>query len=243
MRVMVCSEKLPTLVLLAGGLATRLRPITATIPKSMVEAAGEPFIAHQLRLAVDEGVRDVVLCVGHLGEQIESFVGDGARFGCKVRYSYDGPDLLGTGGALASALPLLDKNFMVMYGDSYLDVRLSPIYEAFQQSGKPALMVVFRNEGLWDSSNVEFSDGKIHRYSKINRTPKMHYIDYGFGVLKSDLIREWALKGRFDLANLYGSLVDEYCLAGYEVHNRFYEIGSPDGLRETDAYLRNRISK
>ncbi len=237
---MAGSEPLPTLVLLAGGLATRLRPITATIPKSMVEVAGEPFVAHQLRLAVEEGITDVVMCVGYLGEQLEAFVGDGSRFGCRVRYSHDGPELQGTGGALAQALPLLGEEFIVMYGDSYLDIRLAPIYATFRACGKPALMTVYRNEGLWDSSNVEFVDGNIRRYDKVNRIPEMHHIDYGLGILKSALIRDWPVKGRFDLADLYRTLVDQYLLAGYEVNNRFYEIGSPAGLAETSAYLRSR---
>jgi len=243
MRALAGSSHLPTLVVLAGGLATRLRPITTTIPKSMVEAAGEPFIAHQLRLVVNGGVRNVVLCVGYLGEKIEAFVGDGSRFGCRVRYSYDGPDLMGTGGAIARALPLLDADFMVMYGDSYLDVPLQPVYDAFLASGRPALMTVFKNEGQWDASNVEFMDGAIRRYDKVNLTPQMRHIDYGLGILKTDLIREWAPKGRFDLADLYHSLVGEYPVAGYEVHHRFYEIGSPAGLKETDAYLRSRAQE
>jgi len=235
------SELMPPLALLAGGLATRLRPITDTIPKSMVQVAGEPFICHQLRLLAREGVSDVVVCTGYLGEQIEAYVGDGSRFACRVRYSADGDRPLGTGGALRRALPLLGERFLVMYGDSYLNTRFRSVYEALCSCGLPALMTVFRNEGRWDSSNVEFADGIVRRYDKLNRTPAMHYIDYGLGVLDAGVVRVWPEGTAFDLAELYGGLAGRGTLAGYEIRERFYEIGSPAGLAETDAFIR-RVS-
>ena len=162
---------MPPLALLAGGLATRLRPHTLQVPKAMIEVAGEPFIAHQLRLMRRERVSRVVLCVGYLGEQIEAFVKDGKQFGVAVDYCYDGPTLLGTGGALRRALPHLGSEFLVMYGDSWLDNAFAPIVSVFRDSGKPALMTVFRNEGQWDVSNVQYKNGIIHRYDKIERRP------------------------------------------------------------------------
>jgi NDP-sugar pyrophosphorylase family protein len=228
------------LALLAGGQATRLRPITERIPKAMVEVAGEPFIAHQLRLVRREGVSRVVICTGHLAEQIQTYVGSGTAFGMDVAYSLDGPTLLGTGGALKKALPLLGERFIVMYGDSYLDTRFAPIVEAFEQSGLPALMTVFRNENRWDTSNVEFAGGAILRYDKIDRRPSMHYIDYGLGVLSARVFEDWPAERPFDLAGVYRRLVDEHRLAGYEVRERFYEIGSHRGLLETDTYLQER---
>jgi NDP-sugar pyrophosphorylase family protein len=232
------TRTIPTLALLAGGLATRLRPITATIPKSMVTVAGKPFIAHQLRVLAREGVNDVVICSGHLGEQIMEFVGDGAKYGCRVRFSPDGDHPLGTGGALRRALPLLGDHFMVMYGDSYLDTNFRRVSEAFDTIGLPALMTVFRNEGRFDASNVEFAGGRIVRYDKVNRTPAMRFIDYGLSLLKANIVEEQPPNVAFDLADLYCGLADRQMLAGYEVHERFYEIGSPDGLAETDAQLR-----
>jgi len=229
---------MPPLALLAGGLASRLMPITAAIPKSMVEVAGEPFIAHQLRLLAREAITEVVLCVGHLGERIESFVGDGARFGCHVRYSHDGVRPLGTGGALRRALPLLGERFFVMYGDSYLDTRFRSVHEAFRRRGLPALMTVYRNAGRWDTSNVEFADGLIVRYDKARRTPAMLYIDYGLGLLDAGVVRAWPADTAFDLADLYCGLAARRLLGGCEVRERFYEIGSPAGLAETDAFLR-----
>lgn len=229
--------ELPSLALLAGGLATRMRPVTETIPKAMIEVAGEPFIAHQLRLIACKGVKQVVICCGFLGEQIVDFVGDGSRFGCSVNYSFDGDTLLGTGGALAKALPLLGDEFLVMYGDSWLDADFAEVYSAFQRSGLPALMTVYRNEGRWDTSNVEFVDGVIRRYDKINRTPEMRHIDYGLGVVEAVVFADQPGGVSFDLAELFARLLARGKLAGHEVFERFYEIGSPAGLVETGARL------
>ncbi len=237
------AEAMPPLALLAGGLATRLRPITATIPKSMVQVAGAPFIAHQLRLLVREGITDVVVCSGHLGEQIESFAGDGAQFGCRIRYSRDGDVPLGTGGALRRALPLLSERFMVMYGDSYLDTSLRAVYAAFRRSGLPALMTLFRNEDRLEPSNVEFADGVIRCYDKVNRTAAMRHIDYGLGVFQAGVVSAQPADTHFDLAELYGDLARRGLLAGYEVRDRFYEIGSPAGLADTEAFFQRASAK
>ena len=152
------------------------------LPKALVDINGEPFIAHQLRLLHANGIRRVVLCLGYLGEWCAHFVGDGSAFGLEVEYSFDGPVLRGTAGAIHQALPLLGSAFFVLYGDSYLPCDYAAVEEAFRQSGKPGLMTVFRNEGQWDSSNVEFAAGRILAYDKKNRTPRMRYIDYGLGV-------------------------------------------------------------
>ena len=231
------------LALLAGGQATRLRPITERIPKSMVEVAGEPFIAHQLRLLARQGIATVVLCTGHLAGQIQDYAGDGSRFGLRVAYSPDGPTLLGTGGALKKALPLLGESFFVMYGDSYLDTAFAPIEQAFLQSGQPALMTVYRNENRWDTSNVEFSGGVVVRYDKKDRTPAMRFIDYGLGVISSAMLKDWPAQTAFDVADVYRALAEKRQLAGYEVRERFYEIGSHAGLKETDEYLRQKGSE
>ncbi len=223
--------------ILAGGLATRLRPITQTIPKSMVEVAGEPFVAHQLRQLKREGVERVVFCIGHLGEQIRDFVGTGEGFGLAVDYSFDGDELLGTGGALRAALPKLDDAFFVLYGDSYLDVRYAAVEAAFRAAGQPALMTVLRNEDRWDTSNVEFTDGRLLRYSKRDRDRAMLHIDYGLGVVQSHVIADHPER-KFDLASIYETLARQGRLAGFEATTRFYEIGSHGGLREAADYLR-----
>jgi NDP-sugar pyrophosphorylase family protein len=222
---------------LAGGLATRLRPITETIPKSLVSVAGRPFIEHQLEQLSREGVRRVVLCLGHLGEMVRDLVGDGARFGLRVDYAFDGPKLLGTGGALRRALPLLEDPFFVLYGDSYLPIPFGPVAEAFLRSGKQGLMTVFRNEGSYDASNVVFADGRIRTYDKTVKLPEMRHIDYGLELLRPAAFEAFADRESFDLADLLKDLLARDQLAGYEVATRFYEIGSHAGLRELDALL------
>jgi NDP-sugar pyrophosphorylase family protein len=236
------SDRLPPLALLAGGLATRLHPRTLTIPKSMIEVAGQPFIAHQLRFLAHQGIHNIVICAGYLGEQIEAYVADGAAFGCHVRYSFDGDRLLGTGGALRRALSLLSEQFFVMYGDSYLPTPFAPVLREFERARLPALMTVFRNAGRWDISNVEFVDGLIRRYDKVDRTSAMLHIDYGLGIIDAGVVHAWRGSEAFDLAELYRDLVRQRRLAGVEVHDRFYEIGSPAGLSEADAFLRHRPS-
>lgn len=229
---------MPPLALLAGGLATRLRPLTERIPKAMLEVAGEPFIAHQLRLMRRESITHVVLCVGFLFEQIRDFVGDGSRFGLSVDYKVDGPKLLGTGGALRNALDLLGDEFLVMYGDSWLDTAYAPIVAAFRGSQKPALMTVYRNEGRWDTSNVWFENGRILRYDKRERVPQMRHIDWGLGIVRAEALKSGPPDAAFDLADVYRDLSYADDLAGYEVTTRFYEIGSTEGLAETDTLLR-----
>jgi NDP-sugar pyrophosphorylase family protein len=228
------------IAILAGGLATRLRPITEKIPKSLIEINGEPFIVHQLRLLRARGIERAVLCVGHLGEMIEQGVGDGSALGIEVEYSFDGPTLLGTAGAIRNALPKLGGRFFVIYGDSYLPCDYAAVAKAFDSSGSLGLMTVFRNEGRWDSSNVEFAEGKILAYSKQKRTPRMNYIDYGLGVFQAQAFAEIAKGASCDLAGLYEGLLQRRQLAGFEVHERFYEIGSAEGLKETAAFLAAR---
>jgi NDP-sugar pyrophosphorylase family protein len=226
------------LAVLAGGLATRLQPVTRRIPKSLLEIAGEPFISHQLRLLRRQGLERVVLCIGHLGEMIEDFVGDGSRFGLEVVYSRDGGRLLGTGGALRNALPELGERFFVLYGDSYLEGDFGAIAQAHQHSGKLALMTVLENRDRWDKSNVVYRDGQILVYDKSQERDDMFHIDWGLGVLRADGFA-WAPGAEvFELEALYRRLLEMQELAGYEVHERFYEIGSTEGMAETEAHLR-----
>jgi NDP-sugar pyrophosphorylase family protein len=230
-------EALFTVAILAGGLATRMHPVTERIPKSMIEVAGRPFIEHQLELLRAENVKNVVLCVGHLGEMIEDHVGDGGRFGLSVRYSFDGEKLLGTGGALRRALPLLGQDFFVLYGDSYLEISYAAVQAAYRASGKPALMTVFRNEGHWDTSNVLFDGTNVVSYDKRHPTGDMEFIDYGLGILNSELL-EAASNEAFDLSDIYATLAGDGRLAGFEATKRFYEIGTPAGLATADGHLK-----
>ncbi len=226
--------------ILAGGLSTRLRPATDKIPKALLSVAGEPFLIHQLRLLHSQGLGKIVLCVGYLGKMIEAELGDGSSLDMQIAYSFDGPTLLGTGGALKSALPKLGEQFLVIYGDSYMPVDCSAIVKAFVLSKKPALMTIFENEGRWDASNVWFEAGEIHRYDKKLRTPEMRHIDYGIAVLSAAVFASFPDNVPFDLADVYSRLVSEKQMAAYEVKQRFYEIGSHQGLTELDSLLRNK---
>lgn len=223
---------------LTGGLATRLRPMTHSVPKALVPVAGRPFIDHQLTLLHRHGVRRVVLCLGHLGDQIRARVGAGTSYGLEVRYSADGPRLLGTGGALRQAAPLLGEAFWVLYGDSYLDFDYAAALDHFD--ARPAahgLMMVFANHDRWDRSNVVFRDGQLVRYDKRAQTPDMTHIDYGAALLRRAALGQMPPDEPYDLADLYAGLVARGEMIGYEVTQRFYEIGSPEGLRETAARL------
>lgn len=226
--------------ILGGGLATRLRPITERIPKVLVPVAGRPFLAHQLDLLRSQGIRRVILCLGHLGEVIQREFGDGNAHGVSLEYSFDGPVLLGTGGAIRQALPLLGPEFFVLYGDSYLPIEFQPVAEAFLRSGKLGLMTVYRNEGRYDSSNVVFAGGRIEVYDKRARRPEMHHIDYGLSLFRAGAFEEWPPDRAFDLADVMQRLVERGQLAGYEVTQRFYEIGSHAGLAELEALLGGR---
>jgi N-acetyl-alpha-D-muramate 1-phosphate uridylyltransferase len=226
--------------ILAGGLATRLRPVTERIPKSLVEVAGRPFAEHQVELLRRHGVTDLLFLVGHLGEMVGQALGDGARWGVTIRYAFDGPRPLGTGGALRAALPLLGDPFFVLYGDSYLECDYEAIARAFAGSGASALMTVCRNDDQWDRSNVRFEEGRIVSYNKEERTPEMRHIDYGLGVLTKRAFAGYGPDEAFDLASVYRTLLAADELAGFDVPGRFYEIGSHAGLDETRAYLSTR---
>jgi NDP-sugar pyrophosphorylase family protein len=225
--------------ILAGGLATRLRPLTETVPKVLLEVAGKPFLEHQLAMLRRQGIRRTVLCVGFLGEQIREQFGDGSAHGIEILYSFDGPVLLGTGGAIRQALPLLGESFFVLYGDSYLTLDFSEVARAFNHSRKSALMTVFANRDQWDASNVWFADGQIRLYDKRTRIPEMRYIDYGLSVFHSSVFAAYPGGVALDLSNVLQDLVAKGDLAGYEASQRFFEIGSKSGLQELDRYLKN----
>ena len=231
------------LALLAGGLATRLRDVTrGACPKALVEVAGKPFIDHQLALFHQNGVRHVVLCLGHLGVQVEAHVGDGSRFGLVVEYSHDGPELLGTGGALRRAMPMLGELFWVVYGDSYTDIDFAGILASFIASPAQALMTVLENENRWDKSNVRFEAGKLLCYDKLRPLPAMRHVDYGVALLRREALLRVPPAHPADLADLYHALVSEGKMAGHLVHNRFYEIGTPASWEEASRYLSQRAA-
>jgi N-acetyl-alpha-D-muramate 1-phosphate uridylyltransferase len=227
--------------ILAGGLATRLRPITEKIPKALVDVAGKPFVMHQLEYLKKQKVAHVVLCLGYLGEQVEAVVGNGSSFGLDVQYSWDGPTLLGTGGCLKKALPLLGEHFFIYYGDSYLPIDFQAVAHDFLACNKPGLMTVLRNNNQWDKSNIIFQNNVIIEYNKQTPNRKMLYIDYGLSVLSAAVLSEQPDKKPFDLAGIFHKLSVQGLLAGHEVYERFYEIGSHAGLEETIKHFEGEI--
>lgn len=236
-------QEMFTVVILAGGLATRLRPLTTTIPKALIEINGEPFVAHQLRLLKKNDIKRVVLCVGYLGEMIQDVIDSGDKFEVEVLYSYDGAKLLETAGAVRKALPLLEDNFFVMYGDSYLPINFAAVQQSYLEQQKLALMTVFYNQGQWDTSNVEYSNGQIIAYDKLHLTAAMHYIDYGLGVFNRDAFTSVDNDKVNDLAQLYQVLLQKQQVAAFAVKERFYEIGSFAGLKELEQYLLTNIEE
>jgi NDP-sugar pyrophosphorylase family protein len=230
------------IAVLAGGLGTRLRLITEKIPKVLVELAGKPFAVHQIELLRSRGITEIVFCVGHMGEKVEAALGDGSLWGVHINYIFDEPYLLGTGGALRKALPVLGKAFLVMYGDSYLECNYADIEQAFWANGKQGLMTIYRNNDRWDRSNILFSHGRILRYDKKHHLPGMQHIDYGLGVFKAEALDIYPGGQPLDLAEVYKDLINRDQLVGYEVTHRFYEIGSPSGLEETERYLSQKAT-
>lgn len=228
-------SRLPTVCILAGGLGTRLGPMTATRPKPLIEVAGRPFIVHQLQQLSDQGATNVVLCVGFLGEQIEAEIGT-SQFGMTITYSYDGPELAGTLGAIRQALPLLGDSFLVLYGDTYLPIDFGVVSAALEDGAQPAVMTVMHNRGEFDRSNATFDGFLVTAYDKARPTPEMEWIDYGLSGLRQSALA-FAKPDEHDLAGLFGPLAEQRLLRGVAVTERFYEIGTPDALAVTEEYL------
>lgn len=229
-------EEFPVAIL-AGGLASRLRPLTEHIPKALVEVAGRPFIDWQLELLAAHGIERVVVCAGYLGEMIEGHVDDGSRFGLQVRYSHDGETLLGTGGAIRKALDLLGDEFFVLYGDSYLPIDYGAVARAFSEASVPGLMTVYPNHGLWDASNVWMEGDRVRLYDKAAKLPEMRHIDYGLSVYRREVFLRHMAGEKLDLSELMKDLVVRQEMAAFEVDHRFYEIGSLDGIADLERYL------
>ena len=226
---------LQTVCILAGGRGSRLGPRTASTPKPLTRVAGRPFIVHQLELLAANGANEVVLCVGHLGEQIEAQLGS-EQAGIQIAYSYDGPELDGTLGAIRRALPLLPNRFLVLYGDTYLQLDYRAAAAAWVKSGLPAMMTVLENDGRWGQSNALFAAGRVLAYDKMTPRPEMRWIDYGLGGVTAETV-SMARPGERDLSTLQQLLAERHLLFGFEVSERFYEIGSPEALAETEAFL------
>ena len=226
--------------ILAGGLATRLHPASEKVPKALLPIAGRPFVYWQLGLLAQQGIDEVVMCIGHHGGQIQAAVGDGSRFGVTVRYSCDGDTLQGTGGALKRALPMLGVAFFVLYSDSYLRCSFAAVQAAYEASAAPGLMTVLCNQDRWEKSNVLLRDGRVAEYDKHSPRPGMRHIDYGLSILSIQALEGTPANAPFDLADLYRELAARGELAAFTVDERFYEVGSFAGIEATESYLTGR---
>jgi N-acetyl-alpha-D-muramate 1-phosphate uridylyltransferase len=229
-------------VILAGGLATRLGELTKNRPKSLLEILGKPFLAYQLEVLRANGITDIVLCIGHLGTQIQDIFGDGSQYGVHIRYSLENKPL-GTAGALKNAEPLLLKNFFVMYGDSYLFLDFPQVFSYFISRNKLGLDTVFRNNDSFDNSNIVFKNNLVTRYSKVEKTKDMVYIDYGAAVFNKLALHLIPENQTCSLEDLFIRLIRMKQLLAFEVHERFYEIGSPQGLKDFEVFIQNKLQK
>jgi NDP-sugar pyrophosphorylase family protein len=223
------------MVVLAGGLATRLGALTHNLPKSMVKINGKPFLEHQLEMFKRSGFNRVLICLGHLGEQIESYFSDGSRFDIDIRYSCEDKPL-GTAGALKNAATLLDDKFFTIYGDSYINPDFEDIWNVFQSKNKQGLMTVYKNNNLYDSSNTVISGDRVTRYDKRNKTPDMACIEYGVNLFHRDILARIPKNCFYELGDVFISLIADNELLAYEVKERFYEIGSLSGLQDFIFY-------
>jgi len=226
-------------IIIAGGLAQRIRPLTLNTPKSLIKIKGIPFIDYQLKFLKKQNIDEVILCLGYLGEMVSDYVKDGSQYGIKVKYSFDGKKLLGTGGSLFNAKSLLKGKFIVIYGDSFLPINFQLVLKKFFKSSKSSLMVIMKNKDLWDKSNVIFNGRKIIEYSKNSNSDKMKYIDYGLSVLnkKNFLFFCKDMNSTFDLSLYLRSLAVNDDLDHFLTKKRFFEIGSLSGILDFENYI------
>jgi len=229
--------------ILAGGLGTRLAPVAAGRPKSLVAVAGRPFIERQIELLESNDMCRVLICAGYGGKELQAHLGDGSGHGVHIDYSFEGPDrLLGTAGALIHALPKLDEAFLVLYGDSYLPTDYRAVADKFMKRRPRAMMCVFRNRGKWDKSNVRVAGDRVVYYSKDAQPGEADYIDYGLTAYRRNVIEAYVdTTPPLDLSAVLSDLVERGELLAHEVQERFYEIGKPEGLAELETYLRRRV--
>lgn len=229
------------IVILAGGLGTRLLPLTRNIPKAMVAIDKKPFLEYQIELLKKNNIKDIVICAGYLNNKIRAYFSNGSKWGVSIRYSIERDKLLGTAGALKKAQKLLDDDFMVMYGDSYLPIDFIKVAKAYHNSQKPVLMTVYRNKNTFDKSNVTVEGSLVARYDKHSGI-KMEYIDYGLSILNKKIISELPSNTRISLESIFISLVTSGRIAAYRAAKPFYEIGSPSGIERFRKYVRRYLS-
>lgn len=222
---------------LAGGLGTRLGKLTKKTPKIMVKINSIPFIDYQLSHFYDNGITNIIYCLGHYQDQVCDYIESKKISKIKIQYAFETDQLLGTGGAIKNALHLAEDKFIVQYGDSFLPIKYADIYNHFIRSNKSALMTIYKNKHKHDRSNIYFNGKKIMDYEKLsNHNIKYEYIDYGCSLFKKKVFSDIKEK-EFDLSNVFKKLVHDDDLDHFTTMHRFYEIGSHSGIKEFQIYL------
>jgi NDP-sugar pyrophosphorylase family protein len=222
--------------ILAGGLGTRLRPVTKATPKAMVLVDGRPFLEYEVALLKSEGIRDFVMCVGYLGDAIVGHFGDGSSFGVSIAYSRDGPRLLGPAGALRRAEPLLGDAFFVTYGDAYLRAPYSAMMGELLKSGRLGLMAVYKNENRHGTSDIAIRGGKVVRYDK-KGGEGLTWVNYGVTALRKSALAAIPEASVVGEEEFYGSLIAKGELLARPVARRFYEVGTPASLEDFKRFV------
>lgn len=233
-------------VVLMGGLGTRLKDYTKTCPKSLVDVNGKPFFEYQLDLLCAWGFKKYLFLIGYKADMIEEYFKDGSDRGVSIEYCYDGKELLGTGGAVRRAYDKLEDDFILIYGDSFMDIDYAETvyrYTKGKSNGARALMTVLCNHNRFDKSNVVMKDGQLVLYDKHNPSPEMDYIDYGVCVYEKSLFAAYEEGEKFDIAKIQHELSLKGQMVPQVVTKRFYEIGNPDSLAEFTAYSNKRLNE
>lgn len=228
------------IVILAGGIASRLYPLTKKIPKSMIKVCEKPFFNYQIDLLKKNQIDEIVMCIGIFSEQIIDYFGDGKKFGISIKYSKENPnDLLGTCGAIKNAEKYLDEVFFVMYGDSYLPINFNDIYEKFLKSKKYGLMTIYKNQNKFDTSNVAIENDLVSIYDKSQKNKNLQYIDYGLSILNKQVLNDIPSNKFVDLEFLFKQMIEKKMLTYYISEERFYEIGSEEGIRDFENFVKS----
>jgi NDP-sugar pyrophosphorylase family protein len=228
------------MVILCGGLATRLGDIAKDTPKSMVKIEGKPFLEYQIDFLRRNSIKDIILCVGHLSETIENYFKDGKDFGVNITYSHDGDTQLGPIGAVKNANPLLEDIFFILYGDSFLTVNFKDVHSFFLKNNKLGLMCVFKNYNQYDKSNIAVKENLVTRYNESSNSKDMVYIDYGTSILKKESLDRLQRDKYISTGEFFIDLIKDHELLAYEVKERFYHIGNPDALEEFRVFIRGK---
>ncbi len=224
-------------VILAGGLGTRLRPLTESVPKPMVQINGRPFLEYEIELLKNVGVRDFVLCLGYKGQIIRNHFGDGSKFGARISYSFEGEKLLGPAGGLKNAEALLEDVFLVTYADGYLMMDYVKAWDFFLKSNRLGMMVVYENHNKFGKSDLVVKDGHVVKYDKRHQTHDMVWINFGVSYLRKEALNIIPQDQTFGEEEFYNELISRKELLAFETKGRFYEIGTPESLNEFASFI------